>query len=278
MKKTKFMERIFSAIENDEKELTNQINHDLDMAMEDGNVDTEEYSMKKMSDNEVEIHDKVNDEDTIAKVGEDNVELTAKECDTKNFDWPTAEEIDKQIEEAKAKVQELINKKAEMMKNKEFSDSPWYIVTKDGKTVFTGNQNECRSEWLEKGYKIPDYMVTPVTMEPATPETTPSVKAKKTFSTRTNRQQRIFNAIGDKSNPGEYTCIIYESNVDGETELWGDMIEPGRDVEKEIKMAMDENDEGNVKVKYRRTIKADSVNEAYKKADEIYADKDVQWM
>lgn len=66
MVRNKFMTRVFSAIENEESEVLNQIESDLSMAKEDGSLDTEEYSID-YSDGVYTLIDKPNAETTVIK-------------------------------------------------------------------------------------------------------------------------------------------------------------------------------------------------------------------
>lgn len=83
-KTTKLMTRIFSAVENHEEEVLNQIENDMNMALEDGSVEAEQYSMKKLSDTEVEVTDKVNDgEKTKLSINEkDMIDATPIESES----------------------------------------------------------------------------------------------------------------------------------------------------------------------------------------------------
>lgn len=73
---TKLMTRIFAALDAGEDPILNQLETDLDVALEDGAVDTEEYSMERLSDDTISILDKVNDEVTIAEVTPTGVNLS----------------------------------------------------------------------------------------------------------------------------------------------------------------------------------------------------------
>lgn len=76
MANTRFMERMFSATEKEEKEVLNQVAGDIQKAKEEGSVDTDELKYEKVGDNQVSITDKANNETTIAEVAEDgNVDL-----------------------------------------------------------------------------------------------------------------------------------------------------------------------------------------------------------
>jgi hypothetical protein len=67
---TKFMDRVFSAMENQESEVLNQIENDVDIALEDGGLYDEEYDIQKVGDKLSIIKDKVNNEDTEVRTEE----------------------------------------------------------------------------------------------------------------------------------------------------------------------------------------------------------------
>jgi hypothetical protein len=68
------MQRVFSAIEAEESEILNQIENDVDIALEDNKIQDEEYDMDKLSDSTVIVRDKVNDEITeINQTDNENV-------------------------------------------------------------------------------------------------------------------------------------------------------------------------------------------------------------
>lgn len=62
----KLMTRIYSAMNNGEGPILDQLENDIQIAKEDGKLDTEEYNISPMEDGSVVIHDKVNNEDTKA--------------------------------------------------------------------------------------------------------------------------------------------------------------------------------------------------------------------
>lgn len=64
---TKFMQAMFSANEREDEELAGQVAEDIESAKENGEVDTDEVNYKHLGDGNVMIHDKVNDEVTLAK-------------------------------------------------------------------------------------------------------------------------------------------------------------------------------------------------------------------
>lgn len=71
---TKFMQAMFSANEREDEELAGQVAEDIESAKENGEVDTEEVNYKHLGDGNVMIHDKVNDEVTLAKKAQDEHE------------------------------------------------------------------------------------------------------------------------------------------------------------------------------------------------------------
>ena len=81
MKRTKFMSRVAEAMESEETKLLDQIESDLQEALDEGTSEAEgQYSMEKLDDDSVKIHDLKYDEDTLAKFSdEDEVILSACE-------------------------------------------------------------------------------------------------------------------------------------------------------------------------------------------------------
>ena len=76
MANTRFMERMFSATENQEEELLNQVAGDIQKAKEDGLVETDELKFEKFGEDQVLITDKANQQITVAEMGEEgNVDL-----------------------------------------------------------------------------------------------------------------------------------------------------------------------------------------------------------
>ena len=73
MKNTRFMERLFSATEERDEELTSQVAQDIEDAKANGEVDTEEINYKANGDGTVSITDKENGEVTVAEQGEDGM-------------------------------------------------------------------------------------------------------------------------------------------------------------------------------------------------------------
>ncbi len=80
MKQTKFMQVMFSAVENGDEELTSQVANDIETAKAEGNVETDEVSYNNLGEGKVLIIDKVNKEATVAEMPEDEAatyDLTA---------------------------------------------------------------------------------------------------------------------------------------------------------------------------------------------------------
>lgn len=76
MANTRFMERMFSATEDKEENVLNQVAGDIQKAKEGEAVDTDELKYEKVGDNQVMVTDKGNNETTIAEVSEDgNIDL-----------------------------------------------------------------------------------------------------------------------------------------------------------------------------------------------------------
>ena len=71
---TKFMQVMFSADEREDEELAGQVAEDIESAKENGEVDTDEINYKHLGDGNVMIHDKVNNEVTLAKKAQDEHE------------------------------------------------------------------------------------------------------------------------------------------------------------------------------------------------------------
>lgn len=88
MKNTRFMEVLFSAVENKDEELANQVAKDIEDAKANGSVDTDEVKYENMGDGKVSVTDKENGEVTI-------VEKASDESDT--YDMYPADQ-DEQIE------------------------------------------------------------------------------------------------------------------------------------------------------------------------------------
>jgi hypothetical protein len=114
MNKTKFMTRIFSAINNEETEVLEQLDKDIDIAKEDGSCDTDQYTITA-SDDKVILHDKVNNEDTEI-IENENGEVTFSKVDlegneTKDEELPLVEEKDfsNKKEEIYQKIDRLLD-------------------------------------------------------------------------------------------------------------------------------------------------------------------------
>ena len=110
---TRFMTRIFSAQDKQEDEILDQIQNDVEIAMEDGNLDTEEYSISKFSDDSVIITDNGNGEQTKATVSDSEIKLEEMPDDTEDDEeTPEPEEEVKTECDRKfsSKTQEYIEK------------------------------------------------------------------------------------------------------------------------------------------------------------------------
>lgn len=71
MKNTRFMEVLFSAVENNDEELANQVAKDIEDAKANGVVDTEEVKYESAGDGKVKITDKETGEVTVAEKADD---------------------------------------------------------------------------------------------------------------------------------------------------------------------------------------------------------------
>lgn len=71
---TKFMQVMFSATEREDVELANQVAGDIEAAKKDGSVETDEIDYHHVGDGNVMIHDKVNNELTLAQQSEEDHE------------------------------------------------------------------------------------------------------------------------------------------------------------------------------------------------------------
>ena len=69
---TKFMQVMFSANEREDEELAKQVAEDIEAAKENGNVETEEIDYRHMGNGDVMVHDKVNNELTLAQKSEED--------------------------------------------------------------------------------------------------------------------------------------------------------------------------------------------------------------
>lgn len=78
--RTRLMNRIFSAISNNEELILDQLERDLDSARSNGDkfLKTEEYSIKVLSNNVAEIFDNVNEESTMAVFSDNGIQLSPK--------------------------------------------------------------------------------------------------------------------------------------------------------------------------------------------------------
>ena len=74
MKNTRFMEVLFSAVENNDEELTAQVAQDIEGAKENGVVDTDELRYENAGDGRVAITDKETGEVTVAEKASDDAE------------------------------------------------------------------------------------------------------------------------------------------------------------------------------------------------------------
>ena len=74
MKNTRLMEVLFSAVENNDEELTAQVANDIEAAKEHGVVDTDEVTYENAGDGRVAITDKETGEVTIAEKADDDAE------------------------------------------------------------------------------------------------------------------------------------------------------------------------------------------------------------
>ena len=90
MKQTRFMQVMFSAVENSDEELAAQVAGDIEAAKENGNVDTDEVSYINLGEGKVMIVDKGNGEATIAQMAED-------EADTYDLIAVPDEELEKYL-------------------------------------------------------------------------------------------------------------------------------------------------------------------------------------
>ena len=74
MKNTRFMEVLFSAVENNDEELTAQVAQDIESARENGVVDTDEVKYENAGDGKINITDKETGEVTVAEKAADDAE------------------------------------------------------------------------------------------------------------------------------------------------------------------------------------------------------------
>jgi len=71
MENTRFMSRMFSAVNENDEELLNQVDTDIKTANKDGKFDTDELSYVALGENKVEVTDKENGEQTIIEMADD---------------------------------------------------------------------------------------------------------------------------------------------------------------------------------------------------------------
>jgi hypothetical protein len=77
MKKTKFMEVMFSAVEDQNEALTDQVASDIEEAKQSGEVDTDEVTYINLGENKVLVIDNVNQEATIVEGSGEEYEMEA---------------------------------------------------------------------------------------------------------------------------------------------------------------------------------------------------------
>ena len=77
MQKTKFMEVMFSAVDDGNEELTNQVAGDIESAKENGQVDTDEVTYINLGDDKVMVIDNVNNEATVVEGSGEEYEMEA---------------------------------------------------------------------------------------------------------------------------------------------------------------------------------------------------------
>lgn len=82
--KTKLMQRVFSAIENEEDKVLYQLNQDIEIAKEDGKLDAEQYSII-VDESGIDIYDKVNNEITHVEDTDNTYKLSPKEVESKSM-------------------------------------------------------------------------------------------------------------------------------------------------------------------------------------------------
>lgn len=71
MENTRLMSRLFSAVNDGDEELLNQVANDIETAKKDGSVETDELTYVDLGENKVLITDNENQESTIAEKAED---------------------------------------------------------------------------------------------------------------------------------------------------------------------------------------------------------------
>lgn len=77
MYRTKFMEVMFSAVDNEDEELTEQVAGDIEAAKENGEVDTDEVTYINLGEDKVMVIDNVNQECTVVEGSGDEYEMEA---------------------------------------------------------------------------------------------------------------------------------------------------------------------------------------------------------
>jgi len=90
---TKIMNRVFSAVENKEDTILNQLENDIELAQEDGLMDSQQYSIKKLSDNKFELTDKVNNEVTNIESDDNKLALSEPVSETEIQDIPLNSQV-----------------------------------------------------------------------------------------------------------------------------------------------------------------------------------------
>jgi hypothetical protein len=141
------MNRIFSAIANNEDQVLDQLNKDIDIAKEDGICDADQYTITA-NDDKIILHDKINDEDTEI-INLENGDTTFSAVDTngdpkpegvlplvteksgKDFSEMTDEELDETIELMSVKVSNVKHFSLESLRT--FAKGGW----KNGKLFIT---------------------------------------------------------------------------------------------------------------------------------------------
>lgn len=83
----KLMQRIFTAQDRKEDKLLNQVQDDLELAQMEGQLDTDEFSMKKDNNGNIIVHDKVNNEDTKFTINDN--EFTMEDLSNKLIELGT---------------------------------------------------------------------------------------------------------------------------------------------------------------------------------------------
>lgn len=71
MENTRFMSRMFSAVNNEETEVLEQVAGDIENAKKNGSVENEELTYVHLGENKVEVTDKENGQQTIVEIAED---------------------------------------------------------------------------------------------------------------------------------------------------------------------------------------------------------------